>query len=279
MHRDIPQISIIIATFNAAATLTRCLDSIKNQINKEYELIIIDGGSSDDTASIIKENAPLINYWISEPDKGIYDAWNKGITQAQGHWICFLGADDYFHDERSIERLISILPNVPSKIKVIYSKVMIVNSQGKEIYACGENWEMTQKPFLKHMNIPHQGVLHKKELFSPYSFNTAFKICGDYELLLRELKQNDAYFYPEITVCMQAGGISSSPNSSVQAIKELIMAQKLHGQRVPSMFILLALLRAYLRIILFSVIGIERTHYLMDKYRALLGKKPYWEKI
>jgi glycosyltransferase involved in cell wall biosynthesis len=279
MFTVLPQISIIIATFNAEKTLKRCLDSIKRQTNSNFELIIIDGGSTDNTIKIIKENIQYIKHWVSEPDNGIYDAWNKGIKLARGNWIWFLGADDYFYSNSSIENVVHRTQAAPTEIKVFYSKVMLVNSQEKEIYACGDNWVTTKKFFFKHMNIPHQGVLHHKNLFSHRLFNTAFRICGDYELLLAELKQNDAFFYPEITVCMQAGGISSSPYSSVKAVKELIMAQKLHGQKIPSMFILMTLFRAYLRILLFKIIGSNRAHYIMDKYRMLLGKEPYWEKI
>jgi len=279
MYIEPPQISIIIATFNAEKTLRRCLDSIKNQINPNFELIIIDGGSSDDTVGIIKAYSQHINHWMSEPDNGIYDAWNKGVRLARGNWIWFLGADDYFYDNLSIEKIVYFTQATTSTSKVLYSRVMLVNNEGNEIYACGDDWEVTKKLFFKHMNIPHQGVLHHKALFSNRLFNTDFRICGDYELLLGELKLHDALFYPEITVCMQAGGVSSSPSSSVKAVKELIKAQNLHGQRVPSAFILMALLRAYLRILLFNIVGVNRTHYIMDKYRMLLGKKPYWEKI
>ena len=279
MHSQSPQISIIIATFNAEKTLKRCLESIKSQTNSNFELIIVDGGSSDDTVSIIKEHSKLINHWISEPDNGIYDAWNKGVALAKGKWIWFLGADDYFYNNLSIEKIVDFTQINSGNTRIIYSRVMLVNPEGKEIYASGEDWQTTKKLFFKHMNIPHQGVLHHRELLAYRVFNTEFRICGDYELLLGELKLNAPVFFPEITVCMQAGGVSSSPYSAVKAVKELIKAQRLHGQKIPSIFISMALLRAYLRILLFNVIGINRAHYIMDKYRMLLGKKPYWEKI
>lgn len=279
MQSQSPQISIIIATFNAEKTLRRCLNSIQSQTSSDFELVIVDGGSSDDTVSILKEHNKLINYWISEPDKGIYDAWNKGIALAKGKWVWFLGADDYFYDNSSIEKILDYAQVNSTHSRIIYSRVMLVNQDGEEIYASGEDWPTTKKLFFKHMNIPHQGVLHHKELFLHRVFNTDFRICGDYELLLGALKIDAPIFFPEITVCMQAGGVSSSPYSSVKAIKELITAQKLHGERFPSIFISMALLRAYLRILLFNVIGIKRAHYMMDRYRILLGKKPYWEKI
>lgn len=88
------EISIVIATFNAAKTLERCLQSIVPQLTDATELVIVDGGSEDETLSIIKKYEQYVAYTVSEPDKGIYDAWNKGVKVAHGEWIMFIGADD-----------------------------------------------------------------------------------------------------------------------------------------------------------------------------------------
>ena len=88
------KISIIIATWNAAKTLKRCLDSIVPQLTDETELILVDGGSKDDTNKIIDSYGDKVAVHISEPDKGIYDAWNKGVSKAKGDWVMFIGADD-----------------------------------------------------------------------------------------------------------------------------------------------------------------------------------------
>ena len=88
------KISIIIATFNAELRLSRCLDSIISQKTEEIELLIIDGGSVDGTLKLIDSYKGCIDFVLTEKDNGIYDAWNKGIRQAKGEWIMFLGADD-----------------------------------------------------------------------------------------------------------------------------------------------------------------------------------------
>ena len=87
-------ISIIIATWNSEKTLKRCLDSIIPQLTKKIELLIVDGGSIDKTNDIIDSYGENISFHISEPDKGVYDAWNKAITHSSGKWITFLGSDD-----------------------------------------------------------------------------------------------------------------------------------------------------------------------------------------
>lgn len=91
-------LSIIIATYNAGNTLNTCLTSIVEQKSSEIELLIIDGGSTDNTLDIAHSYGDKIDVLISEPDKGIYDAWNKGISYSTGHWIMFIGADDILVD-------------------------------------------------------------------------------------------------------------------------------------------------------------------------------------
>ena len=87
-------ISIICATYNSQHVLNHFLLSLRIQTNKEFELIIIDGDSKDKTLELINQNLDIISHYISEPDEGIYDAWNKGIKLAKHNWICFVGSDD-----------------------------------------------------------------------------------------------------------------------------------------------------------------------------------------
>jgi glycosyltransferase involved in cell wall biosynthesis len=88
-------ISVIVAVFNGAKTLQQCIDSVAGQTYPHKELIVIDGGSIDGTREILEGDATKLAYWVSEPDRGIYHAWNKALARARGDWICFLGADDY----------------------------------------------------------------------------------------------------------------------------------------------------------------------------------------
>ena len=89
--------SVVIAVRNGAATLQRALDSVFEQTHPAVELIVMDAASTDGTVQILERNASRIAYWESEPDRGIYHAWNKAIDARDGDWICFLGADDRYH--------------------------------------------------------------------------------------------------------------------------------------------------------------------------------------
>lgn len=90
-----PLVSFVIAVHNAARRLQRCFDSIYRQSFGAWEIVVVDGGSIDGTKDILKCNSDRIAFWVSEPDQGIYDAWNKALNHCTGEWVHFLGADDY----------------------------------------------------------------------------------------------------------------------------------------------------------------------------------------
>jgi len=206
-------ISIIIATFNAGKYLQNCLNSIIPEKTKNVELIIIDGGSKDNTVQIIENNKQYINYWISEPDNGIYDAWNKGIDKATGDWIMFIGADDKLvPDALTMYTDFMLEKNVNGNVDFISSRVQMIDNQNKPIRIKG--WEFEWPLFLKEMTIAHPGALHSKNLFRKYGqFNTDYKIVGDYELLLRPGKTFKTLYMNKVTVLMSEGGVSDSTSS------------------------------------------------------------------
>ncbi len=274
-----PLISVIIAVFNGAQTLQKCIDSFIQQTYSNKELIIIDGGSNDGTVKLLKANSQHINYWISEPDNGIYNAWNKALLQTKGEWICFLGADDFFWNNLVLDQVSKHLIKTPSNIHVVYGKVMLLNKAGECIYSIGEPWEKVKKSFMQIMAIPHQGVMHKQSLFERHGmFNESFRIAGDYEFLLRELKTRDAVFISEIIAAMQQGGISSNPENMLETLREFRRAQQIHGQCFPGRLWLLAMTRSYLRLILWHLLGEKLTRKILDLGRTIRGLPSFWTK-
>src|SRR3954451_23901291 len=128
------KISIITAVYNGEMLLERFFESVIKQNKQHYELIIIDGGSKDKSVALIKQYEKDISYWISEPDKGIYDAWNKGIEKASGNWIMFLGCDDKLVDS-AIDKYVKIIEGLKKSedIDLISSRVQIVDPEGNLI--------------------------------------------------------------------------------------------------------------------------------------------------
>jgi glycosyltransferase involved in cell wall biosynthesis len=277
-NESAPLFSIIIAVFNGTKTLQECIDSVFMQTYQNRELIIIDGGSHDGSVELIIKNSDRINYWISEPDRGIYNAWNKGLSQAKGDWLCFLGADDYFWDSQVLEKMAKRLIELPTGIRVAYGQVVIVNEQDECLYLKGEEWNKAKKYFPQFMSITNQGGMHRRSLFEFHGrFDESFRIAGDYELLLRELKNGEAMFIPDIIVsAMRQGGLSSAPANTIEAMLEFRRAQRMHGQYFPGVQWVMAMARVYIRLLLWNLLGEKITRNLLDVGRRLMGLPPYW---
>jgi len=278
MDAPIPLISIIVAVYNGANTLQRCIDSIARQSYANKQLIIIDGGSNDGTLELLQANQQYIDFMLSEPDTGISNAWNKGLVHVKGQWVCFLGADDYFRDDQVLSTLSKHLVQLPASIRVAYGQIMLVNSIGEELYLSGSPWPMVKERFKQLMSIPHPGTMHRSNLFEQFGlFNESFRIAGDYEMLLRELKSSDAAFIPDlVTVVMPQGGVSSTPENSLLQLREVRAAQRLQGLSRPGISWLMAMTRVYIRLFLWRVLGETTTRKLLDFGRHCMGLPSFW---
>lgn len=276
-----PLLTVIVAVFNNQATIQQCIDSVAQQTYPYKELIVIDGGSKDGTADLLKANNEKISYWISEPDRGIYNAWNKGLAQAQGEWICFLGADDYFWDTQVLEHMAQHLEKTPASIRVVYGQIMIVNGGGESLYLIGEDWQKVKKRFRQVMCIPHTGAMHHRSLFECHGkFDESFRIAGDYEMLLRELKLADAFFIRDcIVTAMRVGGISSVPANSLLVLRETKRVTRMHGRSLPGRFWVMAMMSVYIRLILWNVLGERLARKALDFGRRTIKRRaPFWTK-
>jgi glycosyltransferase involved in cell wall biosynthesis len=274
-------VSIVVPTFNARDTLKQCLDSVIGQTFPGKEIIVVDGGSTDGTIDLIKSYGPRIERWLSEPDRGVFDAFNKGIGLARGRWLYFLGADDYLYDRDVLLRFAPCLSKQPPDARLIYGRVALVAPGGDTIALLGEPWEITREKLPAYLSLSHQGVFHARELFVEHGlFDTSYRLSGDYEFLLRELLARDALFIPDVLVAgHRSGGISSLPGNHTRTLWELRRAQKTHGILMPRPAWFVRLLAAWARSGLVTLVGYRRGHLLIDHVRALLGKKPYWSRL
>ncbi len=203
------QLSIIIATFNAASTLDSCLASIVKQKNDEVEILIIDGISTDGTLDIVCSYGDKIDVLVSEPDKGIYDAWNKGITYASGRWIMFIGADDILVDGSLLPYMQYVKQISSLKYDIITARAHFVDLKGRLIKIVGEPfcWEKEKR----NMNISHGATLHSKRLFEEIGgYSLDYRICADYELLMRKGEKLRCAFYDQVILLFRIGGASFS---------------------------------------------------------------------
>jgi len=160
---------------------------------------------------------------------------------------------------------------VPKDVKIVYGKVMLVNSVGVEQELIGEEWRLIKDKFQHLMCIPHPAVLHHKTLFEQMgNFDEQFHIAGDYEILLRELKHADAYSLMNvIMVAMREGGISSKPENALRSLKEMRLAQKKHGQILMNKTISILMIKGYLRKVIMALLGDKYANKTFDFIRAI----------
>ncbi len=166
MHK--PLVTIIIVTYNAAAHLKTCFESILRQDFNAFQLVIIDGGSTDGTVEIIKEYAHFIDVWISEPDKGIYDAMNKGLKYIKGQWVLFLGADDQL--ESGFSGMVAELKDPDA---TYYGMVDVNGIIYRDPYSDYR---------LSKLNICHQAILYSKSVFEKYQYDLRYSLWADWFL-------------------------------------------------------------------------------------------------
>lgn len=274
--------SIIIAAFNARNTIESCLNSVWMQKQKDYELIVIDGNSSDGTREYLESVAAKIDYLVSEPDDGVYNAWNKAIKVAAGEWICFVGADDEFASPLVLEQVASVLKNKVHGEKYVYGSINVVNQRGAILEQLGSPWQEVRDTFKSIHCVPHTGSFHHRSMFESGGFDESFKIAADYEFLLRYLKAGEAFFIEDlITLNMRVGGMSSRPENSFINLFENRRALQKHGLAgfFPSKIWIGRFLRVCLRVLLAKVLNKTKQAKLLDLGRKLLGKPPYWEKL
>ncbi|MBC8430354.1 MAG: glycosyltransferase, partial [Desulfobacterales bacterium] len=213
-----------------------------------WELIVMDGGSIDGSVSVIRNYENNIAFWESKPDRSIYNAWNKALNYARGEWICFLGADDYFWNSDVLSDVEPHLKKAADAgIKVVYGQAAKVNRHGRVIKTVGKPWGKIRWLMRHGMPMIHAGVMHHRSLFDIHGqFDESFKIAGDYEFLLRELKNGQALFADGVRIVgHQVGGISTVQN----LLMHLEVARARRRNRLPSFSYVWAVvfLRAFIR--------------------------------
>ncbi|MBB5057281.1 hypothetical protein HDF16_001966 [Granulicella aggregans] len=217
---DLPLVTVVTAVFNGQSCLAGCLESVLAQDYPRIEHIIMDGGSTDGTLDILHRYNDRIALWKSEPDKGVYDAWNKALNLARGEWICFLGADDLYLPG-AIGAYVALARKYPGA-EFLSSRAKLDHSTGYSP-TFGGPWLWPR--FATAMTTVHVGAMHHKNMFARLGrFDSTYRIAGDYELMLRAKDTLKSAFTPLTTVVMRAGGLSDSTAGLYEAKRAKIAA-------------------------------------------------------
>jgi glycosyltransferase involved in cell wall biosynthesis len=187
-HTNTKKLSVITVTYNAEHTLERTLKSVRKQTYPAIEHIIVDGNSNDGTVALIHryENERL--KWISEPDKGLYDAMNKGIKMATGDYLCFLNAGDTFYDTDTVQKIFASSDEGHSP-DMLYGETAIVDDNGRFLHMrrLQAPKNLTWKSFKHGMVVCHQAFIVKRELVEPYDLS--YRFSADFDWCIRMMKK------------------------------------------------------------------------------------------
>ena len=202
------KISIITISFNSENSILQTLQSVKNQLYKDYEYVLIDGGSKDGTLTIAKEQ-DHISKIVSEPDNGIYDAINKGIKNSTGEIIGFLNSDDTFYDENSLKHIADAFDK---DTDCVFGD-LIYTDKNEKVRRVWKGSEFIKRSFLKGWMPAHPTFYCRRSVYEKLGlYNESFKIAGDFELMLRFLEKHNirSKYIPRTLVNMKVGGASNN---------------------------------------------------------------------
>lgn len=200
-----PKVSIVTVVFNGAATLERTIRSVVGQDFQDIEYIIVDGGSTDGTLDIIRRYEDRLAYWTSGPDKGIYDAMNKGIALCKGQWVGLINADDAYA-EGAVRKAMAATD--AQEINIVHGDILVLypGGGGKVKHAKHSGfllkyWEMV---------LNHPSFFVRRAYYATHPFDPAFKVSGDHHWTLRAWMENPGQFryVPDVLAQFTAGGAS-----------------------------------------------------------------------
>lgn len=221
MYKKTCKISIITVCFNSAKTIEATIKSVLEQKTKDIEYIIIDGGSTDNTLDIIKKYEKHLAYWVSEPDKGISDAFNKGIMKSTGEIIGIINADDKYM-ENATEAALEVFDNNP-EIGFVFGDLVYIDIDDNILFTQKGDPNYLETILGTMPSIPHPTVFVRKDVYQNYGmFNLFLRTAMDYEFLLRISKMHVRGFYiPKVMAAMRLGG--ESDNNYVNAYREVFL--------------------------------------------------------
>ena len=200
MHNHVhPKFSIITVTYNAGAVLEDTIQSVITQTYRNVEYIIVDGGSKDHTLDIINRYCVHIHTLVSEPDKGLYDAMNKGIRLATGDYLCFLNAGDELHEDDTLQLMVHSITGTELP-DVLYGETAIVDEEGHflRMRRLSAPEDLNWKSFKDGMLVCHQAFFPRRELAEPYDLR--YRISADFDWCIRIMKKSHTLHNTHLTL-------------------------------------------------------------------------------
>jgi glycosyltransferase involved in cell wall biosynthesis len=214
-------ISIVTVCYNSAITILRTIDSVREQTYPNIEYLVIDGGSTDGTVDIIRANGDVVTDWVSEPDRGIYDAMNKGVCRARGEWIHILNSDDFYAGPDVLEKAVPMLD--PGRTN--YFAMWRQFEEGRREL---QNWHYRRWPLFVSAFLPHPGLIVSRAQYGAAGlYDTRYRIAADHDMILRLTSRWPGLGHAmPLTVMAQGGYSEENMLTALQEFKGVTMG---HG--------------------------------------------------
>jgi glycosyltransferase involved in cell wall biosynthesis len=266
--------TVVVAVRNAVGTIERCIQSVLAQTQPDVQLVVMDGASTDGTRAILERYDTRIDHWESAPDRGVYHAWNKAIDHATGRWVTFLGADDRLANDSVMAEAATALGSLGPDVRVAYGSLLVVDEEDRVVRRIGEPWDRIKTSIGTALPLPQPATFHHRSLFDEHGrFDESYRICGDYEFLLREVLHRDPVFLPgTVIVEMRAGGMSDDPRWQALLHIENHRAQRRHGLAKNRGWRSPSLIRARTRLAIQRALGSDREEAAIRAYRRVLRR-------
>jgi hypothetical protein len=273
-----PLFTVVTAVFNGAERLESTILSVLSQGYIDVEHIIIDGGSTDGTLDILRKYERSIAYWVSEPDGGVYDAFNKACRFITGRWAIFLGAGDLFYEASVLTSMAEVVQNVSLETEIVYGKVCLSKSGQVPVEMFNSPWDQMRgrwsagRPMLPH----HQGVFHRDRILLVESpFDVTYKIAADSKLLYSSIQRAQPIFSDTIVASASVGGVSTDVRYSMTTAREVIRVNQEFGfTNYPHQCWFLS--KAVLKATINGLGGEKLSKPCIDRYRRLTGRERVW---
>lgn len=233
------KISIVTACYNASSTLQDTIKSVRMQTYSDWEHLLIDGASTDDSVSVAKQYSNHFSLMLSEPDKGIYDAMNKGISLATGDVIGTLNADDLYNDSSVLGRVAVAFED--PRIDAVYGDLVLVNQE--DVSRTVRYWRSSPYSsglFSRGWVPPHPTFFTRRTVYQKYGlFDLRYKLAADFELLARLLANHSisSLYLHHVLVRMRLGGVTNkSLRNIIYQNLEILRAMRANGISTPLLF-------------------------------------------
>ncbi len=272
LPKDYKVISVIIATYNAESYIRDCLQSIYMQSYTDYEVIIVDGQSKDNTLNIINEFTENLHNWvvISEKDNGLYDAWNKAVKLSNGEWITFIGADDQYYNSKSLAVFAKSI--IDDKKPFYYGRIACIGSNENVTGYRGSKWISPWSIKLQHfqfgVTFPIMTCIFNRKFIQGEMFDLNYKVVADVDLVLRCLKKWDGqppvFIENEAAlVIMGYGGVSTNYRTHILTLKEAYSVRKKNGISNFNSSFFYRVFKVYLLNAIYKLFGDKVVHQLI----------------